>query len=160
MRSASNKHSAYLGKSTRPIDEPRHCGCHMSILSALDVSVTPAGKPLPGSAPPAATAWSGAPQPPSPGGCTVHPHLDAAVAARLHHLDGPPTATEDDRRYERTEVAPIPHGVHTSRWTHPHEKIANPSPSPSPCAGLVFCPSPKPVGFSRPTGNPWENRHI
>ena len=44
--------------------------------------------------------------------------------------------------------------------THPHEKIVNPSPSPSPCAGLVFRPSPKPIGFSKPTGNPWGNRHI
>ena len=66
-----------------------------------------------------------------------------------------PTSCREDQGVVRSQDG---NGDETHRvllaQTHPHEKIANRSPSPPMYAGLKFCPSPKPVGFSKPTGNP------
>ena len=79
------------------------------------------------------------------------------IVLLLHDKVGRDRLLEDEV-FELLVVASDGNGDETHRvlpsQTHPHEKIANPSPSPSTCAGLNFCPSPKPVGFSKPTGNP------
>ena len=102
------------------------------------------GQPAPGSHTPASSRVSCRAKGLTASGCRL---MDVAARLRRSGSKFQPSGTCQDRNGGKT------HRVLPSQ-SHPHEKIVNPSPSPSPCAGLVFCPSPRTIGFRGTHGEP------